>query len=170
MGYHNPVSAVFWRQFMHDIAPYTLSYLTHGNISPATYTGAILPFPQQYPKCRRWKISLEIAGKVCRIKNNPYLCCRNIDLVQTKIRHPSLSGCLFFFKRHIFYSSRGEVLYQGGPKFLQVPNRYKMKRRTRPRIVRISTRVEVVRLVKVRSYKRIRKGKVERVRSHYRRY
>ena len=88
----------------------------------------------------------------------------------TSNRHPSLSGCLFFSKRHIFSSSRGEVLYQGGPKFLQVPNRYKMKRRTRPRIVRISTRVEVVRLVKVRSYKRIRKGKVERVRSHYRRY
>jgi hypothetical protein len=24
-------------------------------IFPATYTGAILPFPQQYPKYRRWK-------------------------------------------------------------------------------------------------------------------
>ena len=42
-------------------------------------------------------------------------------------------------------------------------------KRTMPRIVHITTRVVVVRLVKVRSYKRIRNGKVERVRSHYRR-
>ena len=30
--------------------------------------------------------------------------------------------------------------------------------------------VEIIRLVKVRAYKRVRFGKVERVRSHYRRY
>jgi hypothetical protein len=45
-----------------------------------------------------------------------------------------------------------------------------MKRRTRPRSVHISIRVEVVRIVKVRSYVRRRNGKLERVRSHYRRY
>lgn len=45
-----------------------------------------------------------------------------------------------------------------------------IKKKTRPRIVRISTRVEVVRLVKVRSYKRVRNGKIERVKSHYRKY
>ena len=46
-----------------------------------------------------------------------------------------------------------------------------MKKRTKQRIiVHFSTRVEVVKLVRVRTYKRIRNGKVERVRSHYRRY
>lgn len=37
-------------------------------------------------------------------------------------------------------------------------------------VLRIMTsiRVEVVRLIKVRAYKRIRFGKVEKVRSHYR--
>ncbi len=46
-----------------------------------------------------------------------------------------------------------------------------MKKRTKQRIiVQFSARVEVVKLVKIRRYKRIRKGKIERVRSHYRRY
>ncbi len=34
--------------------------------------------------------------------------------------------------------------------------------------IETSVRVEVVRLVKIRAYKRIRFGKVEKVRSHYR--
>ncbi len=44
-----------------------------------------------------------------------------------------------------------------------------MKKRTYL-VLRIMTsiRVEVVRLVKVRAYRRIRFGKVEKVRSHYR--
>jgi len=44
-----------------------------------------------------------------------------------------------------------------------------MKKRTYP-VLRImaSVRVEVVRLVKVRAYRRIRYGKVEKVRSHCR--
>lgn len=33
--------------------------------------------------------------------------------------------------------------------------------------IETSVRVEVVRLVKIRAYKRIRFGKVEKVRSHY---
>ena len=45
-----------------------------------------------------------------------------------------------------------------------------MKRRTRPRTVRISIRVEIARFVKVKTYVRRRKGKIERVKSHYRRY
>ena len=43
-------------------------------------------------------------------------------------------------------------------------------RRTRLCIVHISIGVEVVKLVRVRAYKRVRNGKIERVRSHYRRY
>ena len=34
----------------------------------------------------------------------------------------------------------------------------------------VAIEVEVIRLVRVRAYKRVRFGKVERVRSHYRRY
>ena len=34
----------------------------------------------------------------------------------------------------------------------------------------VAIEVEIIRLVKVRAYKRVRFGKVERVRSHYRRY
>ena len=43
-----------------------------------------------------------------------------------------------------------------------------MKRRTVHRFVCISARVEVKRVVKVKAYKRIRRGKVEKVRTHYR--
>ena len=45
-----------------------------------------------------------------------------------------------------------------------------MKKRTRQYIVHITTRVVVVKIVKIRSYKRIKNGKIERVRSHFRRY
>ncbi len=34
----------------------------------------------------------------------------------------------------------------------------------------VAIEVEIIRLVKVRAYKRVRFSKVERVRSHYRRY
>ena len=37
-------------------------------------------------------------------------------------------------------------------------------------IVIVAIEVEIIRLVKVRAYKRVRFGKIERVRSHYRRY
>ncbi len=45
-----------------------------------------------------------------------------------------------------------------------------MKRRTYCRLVIISVRAEIVRLVRVKAYKRTRFGKVERVQSHFRRY
>ena len=45
-----------------------------------------------------------------------------------------------------------------------------MKKRTFHQIVCISIRVEVKRVVKVKAYKRIRRGKVEKVRTHYRKY
>lgn len=45
-----------------------------------------------------------------------------------------------------------------------------MKQRTIPRIVRYSIRMEVEPLVRVKAYKRVRNGKLEKVRSHYRRY
>lgn len=43
-----------------------------------------------------------------------------------------------------------------------------MKKRTYKKIVVISTRVESIRLVKVHSYLRVRDGKKEKVRSHWR--
>ena len=45
-----------------------------------------------------------------------------------------------------------------------------MKKRTQSQDVQISIRVEVAKLVKVKAYKRVRDGKVEKVRAHYRRY
>ena len=49
-------------------------------------------------------------------------------------------------------------------------NYLSMKQRTRCKFVIISIRAEIVRLVRVKAYKRIRLGKVERVRSHFRKY
>lgn len=57
-----------------------------------------------------------------------------------------------------------------GAESLQLKNNPLMKKRTFRRIVRISVRVEVKRVVKVKAYQRIRRGKVEKVRTHYRRY
>ena len=34
----------------------------------------------------------------------------------------------------------------------------------------VAIEVEIIRLVRVRAYRRVRLGKIERVRSHYRRY
>ena len=45
-----------------------------------------------------------------------------------------------------------------------------MKKRTKSQDVQISIRVEVAKLVRVKAYNRIRNGKVEKVRAHYRRY
>ena len=42
--------------------------------------------------------------------------------------------------------------------------------RTSQHLVIVAIEVEIIRLVKVRAYRRVRFGKVERVRSHYRRY
>lgn len=41
---------------------------------------------------------------------------------------------------------------------------------TKNRLVIVAIDVEIVRLVLVKAYKRVRLGKVERVRCHYRRY
>ncbi len=42
--------------------------------------------------------------------------------------------------------------------------------RTSQHLVIVAIEVKIIRLVKVRAYRRVRFGKVERVRSHYRRY
>ena len=42
--------------------------------------------------------------------------------------------------------------------------------RTYHQFVRISIRVEIIRVAVVKAYTRIRNGKVEMVRTHYRRY
>ena len=76
-----------------------------------------------------------------------------------------MDACSFF--RNL---AEGRYCYEGSLVLQSIVNN-PMKKRTKQRtIVRFSTRVEVVKLVKVRSYKRIRNGKVERVRCHYRRY
>ena len=45
-----------------------------------------------------------------------------------------------------------------------------MTKRTECRLVIVSIRMEIVRLVRIKAYKRIRFGKIERVRSHFRQY
>ena len=42
--------------------------------------------------------------------------------------------------------------------------------RTNQTLIQISVGVKVLKLAKVRSYKRRRRGKIEKVKSHYRRY
>ena len=156
---------------MHDIAPYTLLYLAHGKTFPATHTGAILPFPRQYPKYRRWKISSEIAGKVCWIKKYPYLC--NVVIGTTSSESIRQASSPKWMPVSFFSKSLAEGRYCNEGSLVLTARSYKpiMKRRTKQcTVVQFSARVEVVKLVKVRSYKRIRNGKVERVRSHYRRY
>ena len=44
------------------------------------------------------------------------------------------------------------------------------KMRTSQHLVIVAIEVEIIRLVRVRAYRRVRFGKVERVRSHYRRH
>ena len=63
--------------------------------------------------------------------------------------------------------NRGEVLKQGSV-VLAVKYYSLMKRRTHRQVVHITVRVDVKRVVKVKAYKRIRRGKVEKVRSYYR--
>ncbi len=45
-----------------------------------------------------------------------------------------------------------------------------MIKRKHIEILEISLRVEVIRLVRVKAYTRIRNGRIQKVRSHYRRY
>ena len=109
-------------------------------------------------------------GFICRFQIFPYLCI-NIDLLDGNLLKQA-SGpnwmSVFFF--HFPNSNRGEVLIEEVRCSQSSSNKSMYKGTNRPGIIRITTRVEVVKLVKVRSYKRIRNGKVERVRSHYRKY
>ena len=45
-----------------------------------------------------------------------------------------------------------------------------MKKRTQSQFVLISIRVEVTKLVKVKPFIRIRNGKIEKVKAHFRKY
>ena len=45
-----------------------------------------------------------------------------------------------------------------------------MKKRTKRKVVRISIRVETVRVVKVKAHTRVRNGKIVKVQIHYRKY
>ena len=65
--------------------------------------------------------------------------------------------------------------YRGGTTARAAPlsrlsyiNSHKM--RVSQHLVIVAIEVEIIRLVKVRAYKRVRFGKIERVRSHYKRY
>ena len=72
---------------------------------------------------------------------------------------------IWFF---IFY--RGEVLNKEPEVLSSLKITYMSKQRTQARIVCISIRMEKIRLVKVRAFKRFRNGKVEKVKAHFRRY
>ena len=112
-------------------------------------------------------MSLEIAGKVCWIKNNPYLCIEIFGRSEnSKTGTCPLKRCLFSF---LEIQPRGGTETGSQTFFTHSFNKYFIMR-TFCKAVNISIRVEIVRLVKVRAYKRIRNGKIERVRSHYRRY
>ena len=65
---------------------------------------------------------------------------------------------------------RGEVLIRGANYSYIYNQNLSMKKRIYCKFVIISIRVEVIRLVRIRAYKRKRFGKIERVKSHFRRY
>lgn len=104
----------------------------------------------------------------CKSQIFPYLCnsVKNfLDKFSCINRHSGLNECLFSFSH----------LPRGGTEsrrlvVLHLSNYLTQMRTHRPKLAHITIRVVVEKLVKVRAYKRIRKGKVERVRSHYRRY
>jgi len=62
-------------------------------------------------------------------------------------------------------SYRGEILKQGSF-FLRLIV-ITMNKKKKSQTVHVSIRVEVTKSVRVNAYKRIRKGKVEKVRAHY---
>ena len=71
----------------------------------------------------------------------------------------------------IFYCfTYTEGVLQQGTLFSQPYKILTKTMRTHKYLVIVAIEVEIIRLVKVRAYKRVRFGKVERVRSHYRRY
>ena len=65
--------------------------------------------------------------------------------------------------------NRGEVLNASLDSSLTLSNN-NSPMRTHLTLIQLSIGVEVVRFVRVRAYKRYRYGKLETVRSHYRRY
>lgn len=82
-------------------------------------------------------------------------------IVKSKHSFPKGNACFLNFTEGV-HSRRPDC-------FLNYPNKfYNMK--TNQRFLIVAIEVEVIRLVKVRAYKRVRFGKVERVRSHHRSY
>ena len=67
-----------------------------------------------------------------------------------------------------YYRGGGTTAREALLSRLSYINSHKM--RASQHLVIVAIEVEIIRLVKVRAYKRVRFGKIERVRSHYRRY
>ena len=106
----------------------------------------------------------------CWIKKYLYLCDRLLCCTRHTNRRLSLNGCLYFFKIDIYTSAEGRYCIKADRSSYRYNYTIIMKRRTRPKLVHVTAKVVVVKLVKVRAYKRVRNGKIEKVRSHYRRY
>lgn len=69
----------------------------------------------------------------------------------------------------LFSSTEGMVTLQGVDSSYKLTVLNTMRKRTYHKLV-ISIRVEIIRLVWVRGYRRVRLGRNERVKGHYRRY
>lgn len=67
-------------------------------------------------------------------------------------------------------NSRGGAESRNPDVFYELSNINLMKRKTRRNLVLYSIRMDVEKLVRVKAYKRVRNGKIERVGSHYRKY
>ncbi len=76
----------------------------------------------------------------------------------------SLKGMLAFCIIPRGYFQEGPIV------FSSIHIYFSQVMKTNQRFLIVAIEVEVIRLVKVRAYKRVRFGKVERVRSHYRSY
>ena len=87
--------------------------------------------------------------------------------MDNKIQVSAPNGCLFFLSRHI--ASEGDVTLDGSDATRTSPLVTIMKRRVADPIVQATTIVVVLKLIRVRAHTRVRLGKIEKVRSHWRR-
>ena len=119
------------------------------------------------------KISRRFITNIWWERKNPYLCivvgCDD-SLIENKYRYLPLSDACFsfLFLQRLF---RGRCRFVGrSEKTRTLTLLAIMKKRVSHLTVQATTRVVVLKLVRVRAYIRFRLGRKEKVRSHWRRY
>ncbi len=117
------------------------------------------------------KISRRLITNIWWKRKNPYLCtvvgCDD-SLIENKYRCLTLRMPVFLFLQRLF---RGRCRFVGrSEKTRTLTLLAIMKKRVSHLTVQATTRVVVLKLVRVRAYIRFHLGRKEKVRSHWRRY